>query len=362
MLAAIVALSLLTPQSNSPRLIRVPMAKVQAVFPREFEPVAPNKSSREESKGRMGWETESIWRAETPAVDIRLTYWTYAKNKKPLLSPKELATELYSNSELISDPEELARQYADRKVIDAKIGIYLATIDLHHDKEENRHYGTLAFGDDREQWLVETRANAKVEGTDRTLRSVIASIKPIDVPNDVLAKSLLKMVALPGTGFEIGAPACFAARVPYAEAGRPKLWSHWYVLDLGDEFSISVQDNAYSDKKTPNLKADLDYLLGSFRDGTRQFLKGEDVEGKTDGWATRMRVQPYTHAGKQSTIVWTYWASPGRTIFGVVKVSDRLGGTARAREIAQSLRPMKKAPAAKKPTATDAGAAAPSRV
>jgi hypothetical protein len=150
------------------------------------------------------------------------------------------------------------------------------------------------------------------------------------------------MWPLPGTGFEIAAPTTFAARVPYVEKGRPKLWAHSYALDLGEEYSITVQDNAYSDKQAPNLKRDLDYLLGSFRNGTRQLGKAEDNEAKVDGWATMTRIQPYTEAGKPHTIAWVYWASPGRTIFSVIKISDRLGGVAKVREIAKSLRPVKK--------------------
>ena len=342
MLTAVAALALLAPQNNAIRNVFVPMAKLQLRFTRDLEPVPPQESSRLESKGRMGWETESIWYAKAPSGEVRLTYWTYAKGKKPSMSPKELATELYSNSELVSDKDELALRYADRKVIDAKLGTYPAVIDLHHDKEEKRYWGILAFGDDNEQWMVELQGNDSVSGMEGAVRSIIGSVRPISVSNDSLAKGLLKMVALPGTGFEIGAPACMAARVPYAEAGRPRLWAHSYALELGDEYSISVQDNAYSDKKTPNLKADLDYLVGSFQDGTRKLGKAEDTEGNVDGWATHMRVLPYTEAGKQHAIVWTYWASPGRTIFGVIKVSDRLGGATRAREIAKSLRPVKK--------------------
>ncbi len=342
MLTALAAIALMAPQKPSNRTLFVPMAKVQLLFSRDLEPVPPVESSRKESRGRMGWETESIWLAKAPRAEVRLTYWTYAKGKKPLLSPKELATELYSNSELVDSKEELDRRYAGRQVIDAKLATYPATIDLHLDKEENRHWGLLAFGNDQEQWMVEVQGDAALDGMDRAIRSIFSSVKPMSMSNDVLAKGLLKMVALPGTGFEIGAPTCLAARVPYAEAGRPKLWSHWYVLELGDEFSISVHDNAYSDKKQPNLKADMDYLQRSLRDGTRQLGKAEDVGATVDGWATLTRVQPYTEGGKQNTIVWAYWASPGRTIFAVVKVSERLGGTARAREIAKSLRPVKK--------------------
>jgi len=342
MLTSLAVLAVLAPQSTILRPVLVPMAKIQVPFIRDLEPVSPDKSSRLESQGRMGWETESNWYAKAPSGELRMSYWTYSKGKKPLMSPKELATELYSNSELVDEKDELARRYSDRKVVDAKLGSYPATIDLHLDKEENRYWGILAFGDDREQWMVEVQGDAKESGMDRAVRAIVAGVKPIPFSNDELAKRLLKMYALPGTGFEIGAPACFAARLPYAEAGRPKLWSHWYVLELGDEFSISIQDNAYSDKKQPNLKADLDYLQGSLRDGTRKLGKAEDVAGKVDGWVTLMRVQPFTEAGKPHTIVWSYWASPGRTIFGMVKVSDRLGGKVRALELAKSLRPVKK--------------------
>jgi len=342
MLTTVLALTLLAQQRPVMRVIYLPMAKLQMRFAAELEPVPPDESSRLTSKGKMGWETESIWRVVAPSGEVTVTYWTYAKGKKPLMTPKEIATEFYSNSEMIDEKEELAKRYAERKVIEAKLGSYPATIDLHWDKEEQRRWGILSFGDDSEQWMVEIQGDAKSAGMEEAIRSIIGGVRPITKSNDDLAKGLYKMWPLPGTGFEIAAPTTFAARVPYVERGRPMLWAHSYALDLGEEYSITVQDNAYSDKQAPNLKRDLDYLLGSFQNGFRKLGKAEDIEGNVDGWATFTRIQPYSEAGKGHAIAWVYWASPGRTIFCVIQVSDRLGGAAKALEIAKSLRPVKK--------------------
>ncbi len=339
MFASFIALALLAPQQPSNQVKFVPSANVQILFSRDLEPVPPQASSRLESKGRLGWETEAVWFAKAPRAEVRLTHWTYPKGKKPLLTPKEIATELYSNSELVDTKEELERAYADRKVIEAKLGPYPATIDLHHDKELSQHRGTLAFGDDSQQWLVEVIGDAKLEGIDKAVRSIIASVRPMNPTKEELAKGLNKMWNLPGTGFEIAAPATLTARVASPESRRPLLWAHWYALDLTDDFMISVQDNAYGDKKQPNLKADLDYVANALRDGSRKFGKPEDREGNQEGWTTFMRVQPITEGDRTYTMVWSYWSSPGRTIFAVVKVADRIGGALRAREIARSLRP-----------------------
>lgn len=341
MLAPLVAVSLLGMQQPSNLIRHVPSANLQILFSRDMEPVAPEESSRKESKGRLGWETESIWLATAPRAWVRLTHWTYAKGKKPLMTPKEIATELYTNSELVSTKEELEQSYFDRKVIDAKVGPYPATVDLHLDKNENRHLAFLAFGDEKEQWFVEISGDAKLEGMDASIRSMVASVRPLTTPKGQLAKGLTRMMNLPGTGFEIAAPASFTARVAVPESGRKKLWAHWYTLDLTDDYMISVQDHAYADKQQPNLKRDLDDVVNSLKNSGRKFGAPVDKEGKQDGWTTLVRVQPCTHDGKAYTMAWSYWASPGRTIFTAVKIADEIGGAVHAPEIAQSLRPAK---------------------
>lgn len=342
MLTTVVALALLAPQRPYMRVVYLPKAKLQLRFAAELDPVPQDEKSRLTSKGKMGWETESLWRVVTPSGELNVSYWTYAKGKKPLMTPKELATEFYSNSEMIDEKDELARRYADRKVVDIKVGGFPATVDLHWDQEEQQRWGILAFGDEKEQWMVEVHSDAKAPGIEPAIRSLIGSVRPITKSNDDLAKDLTLMRPLPGTGFEIAAPAVLDARTPYTESGRPKLWAHHYGLDLGEEYSITVHDNAYADKQTPNLKRDADYLVNSFRNGTRKLGKSEDIEDKVDGWSKLVRVLEYTEGSKSGAIAWVFWSSPGRTIFGVMKVSDRLGGVAKVKDIVRTLRPIYK--------------------
>lgn len=339
MLSPLAAWTLLAAQQPSNQIRYAPSANVQILFSRDLEPVPPEPSSRKNSRGQLGWETEAIWEARAPRATLRLTHWTYAKGKKPLMTPKEIATELFSNSELVNSKEELDRSYADRTVVDARVGEYPATIELYLDKDRNRQEGTLAFGDENQQWKVEISGDSKLDGMDRAIRTVISSVKPISVTQEQLAKGLTKMMNLPGTGFEIAAPASLTAVVATPDSARKCLWAYWYKLDLTDGFMISVQDQAYEDKKQPNLKADLDYDISFLRDGTRKFGKIEDQESQLNGWTTLLRVAPVIHNNRAFTMAWSYWASPGRTIFAVVKIADSLGGAIHAREIAKSLRP-----------------------
>lgn len=178
-------------------------------------------------------------------------------------------------------------------------------------------------------------------GMESAVRSIIASVKPLGVSKENIAKGLTKMYTLPGTGMQIAAPASLTALMARPEGNRPALWNYWYTLNLTDGFMISIHDNAYSDKKQPNLKADLDYLVGTMKDGFKKLGTPEDQAGSQDGWTTFIRVLPYSEKSVSYTMVWHYWASPGRTIFLAVKVSDALGGKARALELAKSLRPVK---------------------
>lgn len=342
MLTTVLALAFMAPQRPYMRVVYLPKAKLQLRFAAELDPVPQDEKSRLTSKGKMGWETESLWRVVTPSGELNVSYWTYAKGKKPLMTPKELATEFYSNSEMIHDKEEHARRYSDRKVVDIKVGGFPATVDLHWDQEDQQRWGILAFGDDKEQWMVEIHSDANAPGIEPAIRGLIGSVRPITKSNDDLAKDLTMMRPLPGTGFEIAAPAVLDARTPYPERGRKKLSAHWYGLDLGEEFSISVQHYAYEDKQTPDLKRDLDYLVNSFRNGARKLGKAEDIEDTVDGWSKLIRVLEYTEGSKSGAIAWVYWATPGRTVFGVIMVSDRLGGATKVRDIAKTLRPIYK--------------------
>ncbi len=349
MLSTLLATMLVGTQQKLP-ICYIPKAKTQILFTQKLVPRVMDAETQKGLMEKPNAETLNMWEGVASAANCSLYHYTYSPTKRPKLTVKEMAEGFYLLSKEIyagfkDDPEmteKFNRKFANRTVTAVRVGSYEGYLDSHEDLGLNQSRRILAWGDQNDQWVFELRGDKRASGIESALKLIVEYVKPIEQPLSKLAKGDLETHLLYDIGYVIDVPAAFWGRASAPDSSRKAIKNQWYSLSLGNDMSLDLHYDAYDDQKLPNIDADLNYMVSSFKQIGRT-IKGQASEPvKIGDLSGKITFVTYTEGGKGYAFAWLSVAKPGHSLFCNFKASDAAGGKAKIQAIIKSLKPIPK--------------------
>lgn len=352
-MTSIILAAVLAQTTPAPQLpfVYVPDARLKMVYPVQLDPVAFTDAMYKAKVAKNGGVRHMEWGVELNAGHCFLHYGKFTPEAKPKHTVKELAEMMYTTSldlakGMVSiDPKGdwmqiHEKKFSNRQVTERKIGGFTAVVDAHEDQLAKTMRRMIAWGDDKEQWVLELSLDGSSAAMKEVLEKIVESVSVAKL-TPAQAKELKDQEqVLPGIGVKISTPGVFGMyRRPNAEANRPAKDGLTASMSLTAGYDVTVISDTYGDQVKSDTAKFADRLLALAPVAGVTTVKASKITphtlGSFSGHLLRMDLVDHGSPAYQISLVLT---KPGADLIVHIQISKEMGGREKADAILASLK------------------------
>lgn len=353
MISLLFALTLQTGQAaKPPPTIYIPTALFEMIYPVQLEPVLATEQLVKARKDSEGGVSHLQWGIKVNSGMSILHYTKFADGNPPKQTLRQRAESMFNISKDFAegmlkidakgDWNKIHEdKFSSRVVSDRKFGTYDGVIDAHEDLRAKTIRRIVAWGDAKEQWVLELSIDNTSASMKDVLAKLIDSVKIKKLAPEEAKSMPMTSQVLTGMDLKIAAPGAFAMFTrPMIDSARPAKRGVTANLPVVDGFDVYIVQDAYGDEVKSNTEAVVNKLLA------RMKLPGLDVKAS--------KITPMTMSTYSGHALRTDYVQNGVAMYGVsavltkagadlivhVQIRKDLGGKEKADAILASLKPL----------------------